>query len=61
MLVSLGIKASGVHLVGSPYPFLSLMSFQHSLSPFSFKNDTNAPEIVEAMEQVRVPASLCLK
>ena len=42
-------------------PFSLIMSSPFLPSPFSFKNDASAPGIVEAMEQVGIPASLCLK
>ena len=63
LLGFLGIKASRMSRLSfssSALPFTVMFS-QNFLSPFSFKNDASAPDIVEAMEQVRIPASLCLK
>ena len=56
-----GVKGWGDELFLSLIPPSLVMSSPFLPSPFSFKNDASAPDIVEAMEQVRIPASLCLK
>ena len=57
----LGIKVWGVGMSLSSSSFHLVMSSPFLPSPFSFKNNASAPSTVEAMEQVRIPASLCLK
>ena len=61
MLTFLGYKRFWVDGLFSSIPLSPHHVFIHFFVSFLFKNNASAPNIVEAMEQVKDPASLCLK